>query len=300
MDELKLDRAFVQIVESRNMSAAARDLDTSVTSVARQLSRLEANLGVRLLNRTTRSQSLTEAGQLYYSRLVEVLAQVDEIKREVSSYQEGVKGRLKVHLRTSFGAHVIVPALPRFLAQYPDISVDVTLTDERADLVAQGIDVAVWLGNLEDSSLIARRLNPSKRVLCASPDYLARHGAPQAPEDLTHHNCLVFLAKNYGNRWRFTQNGQTSEIVVSGNLQTGHGTVLLSSALNGLGLVILQDAIVRENLDRGELVQVLPEYEVSPTESDTALYAIFPTSRRVSPKTRAFVDFLADLFRRDA
>jgi DNA-binding transcriptional LysR family regulator len=298
LDELKLDRAFVQIVKSGSMSAAARQLDTSVTSIARQLSRLETSLGVRLLNRTTRSQSLTEAGKIYYQRLLELLDQIDEMKRNVSSYQQGTKGRLRVHLRTSIGLQVVVPALPAFFKKNPDVTLDLTLTDEREDLVAEGIDVAMWLGNLQDSTLVARRLSPSRRVMCASPAYLKRNGHPQVPADLVKHNCLVFLARNYLNRWRLTKDDESIEIPVTGNLQTDNGAVLRMSALNGLGIVMLQRSMVQEDLANGSLIQVMPDYEVSPTEFDTALYVVYPSSRRLSPKTRAFVDFLVDLFRR--
>jgi DNA-binding transcriptional LysR family regulator len=296
MDELTLNRAFVQVVQSGSFSAAARRLDTSVTSIARQVSSLEATLGVRLLNRTTRKQSLTEVGHIYYAKLLDILKQVDDVKREVSSYQKVVKGRLRVHLRNSVGTQVIVPALPRFLADHPDVTLEVTLTDERADLVGLGIDVAVWLGNLEDSSMIARRLSRGRRVMCASPAYVEGHGHPKIPEDLSEHNCLVYRAKNYGNRWRLTKNGGTIEVDVAGNLETDSSAALLSSALNGLGLVIVQESMVREAIRKGELVPVLSDYEVSPTEFDTALYAVYPHSRRISPKTRAFIDFLVALF----
>lgn len=298
LDELKLDRAFVQIVKSGSMSAAARQLDTSVTSIARQLSRLEASLGVRLLNRTTRAQSLSEAGALYYQRLIEVLDQIDAIKRDVSSYQLGTKGRLRVHLRTSIGLQVVVPALPAFFRKNPDVTLDLTLTDERVDLVAEAIDVAMWLGNLQDSSLVARRLSPSRRVMCASPDYLATHGRPRVPADLEAHNCLLFLARNYLNRWRLTQDKETIEVPVRGNLQTDNGAVLRTSAINGLGIVMLQRSMVEDDLEAGRLMQVMTDFEVSPTEFDTALYVVYPSSRRLSPKTRAFVDFLVDLFRK--
>jgi DNA-binding transcriptional LysR family regulator len=300
MDELRLIRVFVQVVDSGSISAASRHLNTSVTSVARQIGYLETKFGVRLLNRTTRRQSLTEVGQFYYSKLLNVVREIDDIQREVSSYQETAKGRLRVHLRATVGNQVIVPALPRFFAEYPDITLDVTLTDEKADLVALGIDVAVWLGNLEDSSLIARRLSPSKRVLCASPGYLERNGNPAHPHELASHNCIVYRAKHYDNRWRFKKNGETIEVPVSGNLETENGAVLFTSALNGLGLIIVQESTVREALAKGDLVAVLADHEVSPTVDDTALYAVHPGSRHTSPKTRAFIDFLVGLFRQQS
>ena len=250
VDELKLDRAFVLVVEKGSFSAAARHLDTSVTSVARQINRLEATLGIRLLNRTTRRQSLTEVGTLYYQRLTELIRQIDDVKREVSGYQKTVKGRLRVHLRISVGNEIIVPALKDFLAENQEVMIDVTLTDERADLVGLGIDVAVWLGSLEDSSLIARRLSPSRRVLCGSPGYLETNGHPTTPQDLVKHNCLVYRAKNYDNRWRFTRDATTVEIPVSGNLETDSGAALFTSAMSGLGLVIMQELTVRKPLER--------------------------------------------------
>ena len=174
-----------------------------------------------------------------------------------TSYQETAKGRLRCHLRTTVGNHVIVPALPRFLAEYPDVTLDVTLTDERADLVALGIDVAVWLGQLEDSSPHRPAAEPessrSTGSFCASSSYLAQHGRPESPDDLAEHNCLVYRAKHYDNRWRFVKDGERIEVSVSGNLETDSGTVLFTSAVNGLGLIIIQNT-AQEALARGELV----------------------------------------------
>lgn len=297
MDELSTNRAFVQVVESGSFSAAARDLNISVTSVARQVTDLEARLGVQLLNRTTRHHSLTEPGRFYYDQVVELVRQYDLLKREAASYQKGVKGCLRVHLRSSIGNQIVVPALPRFLANHPDVTMDVTLTDERADLVSLGIDVAVWLGELEDSTLIARRLTRARRVVCASPGYIERHGLPQAPEDLRDHNCIVYRARNYDNVWRLTKGDRTIPIVVSGNLQTVSPAVLLTSAVVGLGIVVLQESMVREAMRGEKLIHILPEYSVSSTEADVGIYAVYPGGRRVSPKARAFIDFLVALFR---
>ena len=291
-----MNRFFVQVVESGSLSAAARVLNTSVPSVARHISGLEALLGARLLNRTTRRQSLTEVGQLYHAHVVDVLERLENAKRFVGSFQGEVKGLLRVHLRTSLGNQLVVPVLHRFLDRHPDVSIDVTLTDERADLVALGIDLAVWLGNLEDSSMIARRLNPGHRVLCASPAYLESHGVPSAPEDLADHNCLIFSARDFGSPWRLTKNGETTAVPVAGNLRTNSGAALVTCALNGLGLVILQETIVRPLLEKGALIRVLADYDVSPNGLGNALFAVYPSGRQLSPKTRAFIDFLVELF----
>jgi DNA-binding transcriptional LysR family regulator len=297
MDEMLTNRAFLKVVDSGSFSAAAVDLGVSVATVARQVNSLESRLGVNLLHRTTRTLSLTEAGKLYCLRIRDVLRNYDAVKREVASYQKDVKGLLRVHLRHSVGNQVIIPALPSFLNKHQNIKLDVTLTDDRMDLVSQGVDVAVWLGNLEDSSLIARRLSPGRRMVCCSPDYVQKHGLPQHPSDLAQHNCIVYRAKSYDSSWRFTRDGQTLSVGVSGNLESESSAVLMTSALNGLGFVMLQEAMVRSAIAKGELVNVFPDYQVSSTDADIALYAVYPGSKQTSPKNRAFIDFLVRLFK---
>ena len=297
MDEMLTNRAFLQVVESGSFSAASLELNVSVATVARQINSLEMRLGVHLLHRTTRTMSLTEAGRLYCDRIRSLLQQLDSVKREIASYQKDVKGLLRVHLRHSVGNQVIVPALPVFLKQNPNIKLEVTLTDLREDLVTQGVDVAVWLGSLEDSSLIARRLSPGRRLVCCSPAYAAAHGLPQQPQDLSAHNCIVYLAKSYDSSWRFAKDGKVDAVPVSGNLESESSAVLITSAIAGLGLVMLQEAMVRGAIHAGQLVSVFPDYHVSSTDADTALFAVYPGSKQTSPKARAFIDFLVKLFK---
>jgi DNA-binding transcriptional LysR family regulator len=297
MDEMLMNRTLLQVVDSGSLSAAAAELNVSVATVARQVNSLEDRLGVKLVNRTTRALSLTEAGGLYCERIRSILREIDSIKREVSSYQKNVMGLLRVHLRQSVGNQVIVPALHEFLTANPEIRMEVTLTDERADLVAQGIDVAVWLGDLEDSTLIARRLSPGKRVICCSPAYGRDRGLPTRPEDLAEHNCIVFRARSYDNLWRLSRDGETLSIEVHGNLESFSAAALITSALSGLGLIMVQEATVRKLVKAGELVTVLPEYQVSSTNTDIAIYAVYPGRKQTAPKTRAFIDFLVLLFR---
>jgi DNA-binding transcriptional LysR family regulator len=296
MDELASIKSFVEVIDSGGFSAAARRANVSVSSMARQVKALEDHLGTRLLNRTTRSQSLTEAGRLFYDRVRELVRELDAAKKDVQSFQKDVKGLLRVTLRVS-SASIILPALPSFLERHPDLTLDLSLTDERLDLVANGIDVAVWLGHLADSGLVARRLCPSWRVVCGSPAYFTRHGTPKKPIDLANHNCLVFKANRYGNVWKFTNGNEQVDVLVNGNIRSETGQVLLSGALSGLGLVLLQEYMVRSALAAGTLRTVLTEYDVSPTEGDTALYAVYPHSRGMSRNTRAFIDFLVALFR---
>lgn len=297
MDEMLTNRAFLQVVDSGSFSAAAAEIGVSVATVARQVNSLEARLGVQLLHRTTRTLSLTEPGTHYCGRIREVLRIYDGVKREVASYQKDVKGLLRVHLRHSVGNQVIVPALPGFLEKHPNIKLDVTLTDTREDLVAQGVDVAVWLGNLEDSSLIARRLTPGRRLVCCSPAYAAKRGLPEHPGDLSQHNCIVYRAKSYDSSWRFTKDGATTSVAVSGNLESESSAVLMTSALNGLGFVMLQEAVVRSAIESGALLNVFPDHHASSTDADIALYAVYPGSKQTSPKNRAFIDFLVRLFK---
>ena len=297
MDEMLTNRAFLQVADSGSFSAAALKLDVSVATVARQVNSLEAALGVKLLNRSTRALSLTDAGSLYLERIRDLMSDLDALKREVASYQKDVKGLLRVHLRSSVGSQVIVPALPAFLKTHPDVKFEITLTDERADLVSLGVDVAVWLGQLQESRLIARKLSPGKRVICCSPDYAKQHGLPKMPEELSSHNCIVYLAKSYDSSWRLTSGGKTATVDVAGNLKSGSSAVLLVSALNGLGLVMLQEAMVRKAIASGELINVFPDYQVSSTNAVVGLFAVYSGRRKLSPKSRAFIDFLVELFR---
>lgn len=297
MDEMLTNRAFLQVVESGSFSAASLELNVSVATVARQINSLEARLGVHLLHRTTRTMSLTEAGKLYCDRIRDLLGQFDSVKREIASYQKDVKGLLRVHLRHSVGNQVIVPALPAFLKQNPNIKLEVSLTDERQDLVAHGVDVAVWLGSLEDSSLIARRLTPGRRMVCCSPAYAKEHGLPETPQDLARHNCIVYRAKSYDSLWRFAKDGKIEAVSVAGNLESESSAVLMTSAIAGLGMVMLQESMVRGAITSGQLIPVFPEYHVSSTDADTALFAVYPGVKQTSPKARAFIDFLVRLFK---
>lgn len=289
-------RVFVQVVEQGSFSAAARENDSSVSSIARQVKALENYLGARLLNKTTRQQGLTEAGRVFFDRAKAILQDLDRAKRDVASFQSAVKGSLRVYLRTSVADAVIIPELPLFLQRYPELSIEVILGDERIDLVANGIDVAVWLGHLEDSSMIARRLSPSRRIVCGSPDYFRRFGTPKRPGDLVRHNCLLFTGNHYGNTWRFTRGAEKVEVPVTGNLQTSSGSVLRAAALRGLGVILSQEWMLEGAFKSGMLVGVLSDYDVSPTDFDTSLYAVYPHGRGLSAKSRVFVDFLVDLF----
>lgn len=297
MDKILANRTFLQVTQSGSFSAAAVELGLSVASVARHVSALEEDLKVQLLVRTTKAMSLTEAGLHYRDRISKLLVSFDALEREVASYQQEVKGVLRLHLRRSVGHEIIVPALPRFLEAHPDITIDLTMTDSRDDLVAKGVDVAVWLGILEDSSLIARRLMHGNRKVCCSPAYADRAGIPDHPDDLLRHNCLIYKPKHQDSSWQFQKDDRISTVVVTGNLQTESAIALLNAAANGLGVAVLQDAMIQPLVSSGELVLLLPDYQVVSNEIDFAYYAVYPGSKQTSPKTRAFVNFLVGLFK---
>ena len=184
---------------------------------------------------------------------------------------------LRVSLRVSAATTIIVPALPALLEQYPELSLDISLTDERIDLIANNIDVAVWMGNLPDSEIVARRLSPSQRIVCGSPAYFERHGVPQTPADLRRHNCVLFAAPSYGNVWAFTKDGQQEEIEVRGKVRSSNALVLLSAAVAGLGVIVVHEWMVRLIISQGRLVRVLSDHTVNPTTGEAELYAVYPS-----------------------
>ncbi len=296
MDELAAIRVFARVARAGTFSEAARQLDMSTSSVSRQINALEESLGIRLFKRSTRNLVLTEAGETYLTSIDPALKQLELARRTALSYQRTISGSIRFHARTSAGTEVIVPALSEFFIRYPDIEIDITLTDERVDLLANGIDVAVWLGKLEDSSMVARNLSSSRRVICGSPAYLQRHGIPRKPDDLLQHSCLVYLQHNYLKDWRFQKDGLSFVIPVTGKLRTPNSVVLMEGAKQGLGLVMLQGWMVRKSVQEGSLQAVMEDYDAYPTEADTALYIVYPHRHGLPLKVRVFIDFLVQLF----
>jgi DNA-binding transcriptional LysR family regulator len=295
VDDFNRIKTFIKVVEAGSFSAAARD-ESSVSTVARQVKSLEDELGVRLLNRSTRRLALTDTGRRFYERVSAIEQELLKAKSEVSSLEEHVKGLLRVQLRVAAGTTIVVPALPTFLSQYPALELDISLTDERRDLIANNIDVAMWLGDLPNSQIVARRLSRSGRIVCGSPAYFKKHGVPQ---DLRQHSCLLFAAPSYGNLWNFTRDGQQETVEVRGSIKSDNGLVLLSSALTGLGIIVAHKWMVRELIAGRHLARVLGEYTVNPRTGDADLHAVFPSSRGLSRKVRVFVDFLMETFAED-
>ena len=293
MDRLAAIEAFVRVAETHSFSEAARRLHASQSAVSRAVSGLEAELGARLLHRTTRSLTLTEAGRGYFERAARILADLGEANLAVTQLQAAPRGRLRVNAPMSFGFLHLAPALPDFLALYPELAVDLSMSDRFVDLIEEGVDVAVRIGALEDSSLIARKLAPIRRVVCASPAYLKARGTPLEPDDLKQHDCLCNSNIAVQHEWRFAAaDGKIWPVDVHGRLSANNGDALRIAALKGLGRANLPTFIVGADLQAGTLVTVLDEFGVQ----DLAMSAVYPPGRHLSPKVRAFVDFLADRF----
>lgn len=293
MDRLAALEAFVKVAETQSFSEAARRLRSSKSAVSRHVAALEADLGARLFNRTTRSLTLTEAGRGYFARATRILADLEEADASVSQLQAAPRGHLRVNAPMSFGFLHLAPALGDFLARYPEVELDVTLTDRFVDLIDEGVDVAVRIGSLTDSSLVARRLAVVRRVLCASPDYLKARGVPQTPDDLKTHDCLSNTNINATREWRFIHlDGKPWPVEVKGRMSANNGDMLRVAALRGHGFVHLPTFIVGDDIKAGTLVSVLEPY----IAQDLTLNAVYSTARHLSPKVRAFVDFLAERF----
>lgn len=285
--------AFVRTAALGGFSIAARDLSLTPSAVSKLVTRLEARLGVRLLNRTTRKLSLTPEGTIYFERTKRIITEIEDTENEIAGLRKRPKGPLRVSVLVAFGRSQLLPALPRFLERHPDIQLDVELSDRRVDLVEAGVDLAIRLGELEDSSLVARKICDVERVICASPTYLARRGTPRLPEDLLQHNCLWVSSFPALRRWPFITPRGRRIVAVSGNLAAGDGEAILELACQGLGIVRLADFLVGPEIAKGRLVPLLADaHDATPIP----LQAVHAYGRQRSPKVAAMVEFLLETF----
>ncbi len=285
--------AFVRAVEHGSFSVAARELGLTPSAVSKLVTRLEDRLGVRLLNRTTRRLALTPEGEAYFERSQRILSEIAEAENEVARFRAQPKGLLRVNVGTAFGTHQLAPALPEFLARHPEVHVELTVTDRVVDLIEEGADLGIRLGNLVDSSLVARRICELERVICAAPSYLRAHGTPRVPEDLPRHNCLsVAYAPNL-RRWPFDTPEGVRHLEVKGNVSANNADTLLQLAILGVGVIRLSDVIVGEAIRAGQLVPILQDVHHGEA---LPLHAVHPTGRHRSPKVAAMIDFLVERF----
>jgi DNA-binding transcriptional LysR family regulator len=295
MDKFAAIAGFAQVVEAGSFSGAAQRSGLSKSALSKQVAHLEEQLGARLLNRTTRRLSLTEVGAAFYERCTRIVHEMEEAELAVSHLHATPRGVLKVNAPMTFGHLHLAPAIADFLVRYPEIRVDLALSDRIVDPIEGGFDVTIRVAVLPDSRLIARRLAPNRLVVCGAPEYFDRHGEPRTPEELARHNCLnyTYLSKSH-DLWRFVGPRGEQSVRVSGNFKANNGDTLQAAAIAGLGLVWMPTFIVGASLQAGALRAVLVKYE----DRTTSIWALYPRARHLAPKVRAFVDFLAARFGR--
>ncbi|MBB4227775.1 LysR family transcriptional regulator [Rhizobium mongolense] len=281
---------FAKVVSTGSMSLAGRVLGFSPAVVSKRIKRLEDRLGTRLLQRTTRQISLTEAGQGFYDRVLGILAGLEEAEYYISGRSALMHGTLKITAPTSFGRLHIAPHLKAFMAAHPELAINLVLTDELSDIVGGGFDLAIRIAELTDSSLVSRRLAPVRRLLCAAPTYLKMHGMPQSIDDLKNHRCLP--AHN-NDLWRLEGPGGAMSLRPEGMLVTNSSEVIRETVIAGLGIALRSTWDIGDELKSGNLVQVLPAYEGS---RNLALSAVYPSRQFLPAKVRLFIDYLADLY----
>lgn len=290
MDDLNDVAVFVAVVDAGSFTRAAERLKVSRPAVSKQVSRLEESLGVRLLNRTTRRLSLTEAGRIFHAQTSRGLEDIAEARAEVSRLQEQPRGVLRINVPMSFGILHIAPLLPAFMQLYPELTVEMDLNDRKLDVIEEGFDASVRISDLPDSTLVARRLAPCRHAIVAAPAYLARHGTPDSPEDLRDHEVLSYSLQQSAQAWHFLDSGgQPTQVAVAGRLQVNNSLALREALLGGMGIARTPTFLVGEDLRQGRLTAVLGAWR----SLEVSIYLVYPQRRYLSPKVRAFADFLA-------
>ncbi len=293
MDRFQAISAFVRVVETGSFARAAARLDVSVSSVSRQVSELEAHLDARLLNRTTRRLSLTESGRAFHERCVQLLADLEEAEQSANVGTIEPRGTLRLTAAVTFGSRHLAPALADFVARHPTMRFDVELSDRATDLVEEGFDVAVRIGEIGSQNLVGRRVGATHLVCCAAPSYLARMGTPGKPEDLARHACLTYEYSPQRSVWPFRDaKGRERSVRVAGAVHANNGRFLEALAVEGVGIAYEPDFIVGPDVRAGRLTQLLRGYAPPPTN----IYVVYPSRRHLSAKVRVFADFLAARF----
>ena len=278
---------FVAVVESGGFSPAAKLLGISKSAVSKRVNLLEQSLGVKLLHRTTRKISLTEAGEHFFEHAVIANMAAKDAEDAVAQLQGEPQGRLRINTPMSFGRLHIAPFIPLFLKRYPKISIDMVMSDEVVDLVGGGYDIAIRSGTLADSSLIARKLAPLRSVLCASPEYLQKQGSPKTLDELNQHNCILFSYSRDLKEWSFTRGGQTQAIEVSGNYQVNNSEALKEALLQGTGIGRLPTFVAGTEIKAGRLIPLFTDYDMY----EQSIYAVFLERQYMPAKVRAFLDY---------
>lgn len=288
-------RVFKAVVELGGFTAAAHALSATQPFISRTVKNLETRLGITLLRRSTRRLSLTSEGEHFLASTGKLLAELDALEADVSNWRSEVRGKIRLTAPTNFGVHQIVPLLPRFLADHPNVQINMSLSDTVVDLVDGRFDVAVRMGNLQDSMLVSRKLTNLQRIVVASPEYVRERGEPRHPSDLAHHNCLRWDAPlDHLNHWPFIIDGKKVSVAVNGNFQCISGVASASMCSANVGIGRMAEHLAVPAIQRGELVPLLQEFQ--PTD-EQGIYAVFARERPTHPRIRAFVDYLVERFR---
>lgn len=283
---------FVAVVENDGFSAASRALGISKSAVSKRINQLENHLGVRLLHRTTRKLSLTEAGERYFEHAAQALTAAGQAEDAVTELQGEPQGKLKISSPMSFGRLHVAPLIPIFMQRYPKILIDLVMDDRNIDLVAEGFDLAIRSGDMPASTLIARKLAPLRQVLCASPDYIDRYRMPVTPSELSERNCILFSYSGDANEWTLNKDGKSEAVLVSGSYRVNNSEAILVALREGIGIGRLPTFVAGPDLREGNLVRILESYHIP----DHTFYAVFPERQYLPAKVRAFLDFSIDYF----
>jgi len=295
VDRLQAIVAFTRVVETGSFARAAERLDLSVSAVSRQVAELEAHLDARLLNRTTRRLSLTEAGQAFHERCVQLLADLEEAEQAAQAGTARPRGTLRLTCAVTFGERHLAPAIAQFAVRYPEVRLDVALSDRAVDLVDEGFDAAVRIGQVGSQNLVGRKVGATRLICCAAPSYLKRRGEPKKPEDLPSHACLAYDYSPLRNVWTFRDRGGGDRSVrIEGPIHANSGRFLAALAVEGVGIAFEPDFIVGPDLREGRLLPLLTGFEAQPGN----IYVVYPSRRHLSAKVRAFADFLTEQFAR--
>ena len=292
MDLVTRMRVFTAVVDVGSFAGAAKNFDLSPSMATRYVAQLEAHLGARLLNRTTRKLSLTETGGDYYQRANQILGLIEDAEGSAAQKSALPRGTLRVTTPSVFGIHHLDRAIVEYLRRHPGVEVDLSTTERIVDLVEEGFDIAVRVARSIAPGLLARRLAAAPMVACASPAYLKKHGTPNSPDDLVGHNCLFYSGSISPNNWPFRRKGEENTAQVSGSLHSNNGDVLLNAAIEGLGVVYEPAFLVGEALRQRRLVPILPDWETV----EFSVFAVYANRKFLPPKVRSFIDFLAERF----
>jgi len=292
MDIVRCMEMFVATAAARSLSEAGRGQNLTPSAVSKQIAALEEHLGVTLISRTTRGLSLTNAGHTFLPRAVKILEDISETVHAVQGSSAAPRGTLNVGAPVAFGRMHVAPAIPKFLEEYPGMRINLGLFDRQVDPIVSGMDISFRMGQLRDSSYIAAKLAATRRVLCASPNYIARHGRPASPEELKLHNCLVHTLYTVRNVWYFRKDGELRPVPVQGSMSANNSEALHGAARNGLGVALLGSWAAAEDIRSGLLEPLLTDWSGELTREARDLYAIYPQAARASQATRVFVEFM--------